>query len=379
MAGSGTLADIMNPYQFSSGVMPTPGTPAYEEMLRNVMAARTSGQAGSSAANTADLQSRAVSSARTLADRGISFGAMSPWLSSGSIGGAAGGGAGGGAGSSSSSSSSSSPGAGLMEEILGLIRGTGSKEFGAARDRLKEDYGGARKEKISDLARRGLFRAGVGELELQKEIDQPYSRGLSDLASQQSDANTDLSLRKAAILGDIEAQARKAQAESAAKQYAQASQTGTGAYTMNPSAGSSGGGSRTASGDGSGGIFGAQFAEARSRNPAIQNNLQSGQQMYTPQQMQAGLASGSMKQPGGTGTNSYGGGGGEAGGGLSVPQLGIAGGAQVTNRYSSGTNAYTGSAGYRDTATGAWLTPNQLQSARLLSGGTVAPNREQTF
>ena len=101
--------------------------------------------------------------------------------------------------------------------------------------------------------------------------------------------------------------------------------------------------------------------------------------MYTPQQMQAGLASGSMKQPGGTGTNSYGGGGGEAGGGLSVPQLGIAGGAQVTNRYSSGTNAYTGPAGYRDTATGAWLTPNQLQSARLLSGGTVAPNREQTF
>ena len=65
-----------------------------------------------------------------LADRGISFGAMSPWLSSGSIGGAAGGGAGGGAGSSSSSSSAPPRGRSDGRDP-GLIRGTGSKEFGA--------------------------------------------------------------------------------------------------------------------------------------------------------------------------------------------------------------------------------------------------------
>ena len=61
------------------------------------------------------------------------------------------GGAGGGAGSSSSSSSAPPRGRSDGRDP-GLIRGTGSKEFGAARDRLKEDYGGARKEKISDLA-----------------------------------------------------------------------------------------------------------------------------------------------------------------------------------------------------------------------------------
>jgi len=361
-----------NPYAMTRGVIPTPGTPAYEQMMANVMNAKE--QAGLSQGQLADTQRNAVNSYNTLlGNTGTSFGMMDralarQGLSGGSIGGL------GGAGGSSSSGGSSSmtSGAGLLDEILGLIRGTGDKQMGAARRRLTEDYGTATDKKMNDLARRGLFRAGIGEKEMLEEVDKPFSRGQSDLASNLYDAQVDTSLRKASILGDIEAQARKAQAE----KYAQAAQTGTGAYTINPSAG---GGSKSSSsgGDsGGGGIFGAQFVEARSGyNP----NAQPGEKMYTPQQIQAGLKSGSMSylfpqgSGGSTGTNTYGGAGsGDTyGGGFSVPQLGPA----STSRYNAGTNMYTGQSGYRDTRTGAWVTPQQAG----MQTGTVAPNTMQSF
>jgi len=235
--------------QFTTGIVPLPGTPAYEQALRNFLNAQNPNDA------TAQAQQEALGAFNTLrSNTGVDYGIAQPTIDRMLAGG-------GGAVGSSSSSSTPGAGAGLLEEILGLIRGTGEKQFNASRDRLNEDYGTARQQKVADLARRGLFRAGVGEKEMQQEIDRPYTRGLSDLEANMADANTDLGLRKAAILGDIEAQARRAAAEKASSMYAQGSATGSGGY--NPFSRDGEGSQRLGGSEGEGGIFGATFTNQR--------------------------------------------------------------------------------------------------------------------
>lgn len=114
---------------------------------------------------------------------------------------------------------------------------------------------------MSDLARRGLFRAGVGEQEMQREIDKPYTRGLADLNAQMADANADLHMRGTGLLADLEA----AQRQAAAQQMAQAAMTGTGSRTINPSNASAQNptGSSLFGAGGGGGMFGAEFVANR--------------------------------------------------------------------------------------------------------------------
>lgn len=242
-----------------AGIIPLAGTPAWEEMARRQQLAVTANPGR----NVDALRQQAAQSMgqyRQLeASGGPTYGIMSSYLQSpAALGGGLGGGGGAG-GEFSMGSSSMQSGAGLLGEILGLIRGTGMKEQGAARWRLMEDYGDLRQQKMSDLARRGLFRAGVGEQELLREVDKPLSRGLSDLASNLADQNVDVSLRKAAILGDIEAQARKAMSE----RMAAGASIGSGAQTVNPSIGGGFGSGYTGGGGDGGGIFGASFVDAR--------------------------------------------------------------------------------------------------------------------
>lgn len=232
--------------QIGTGIIPLPGTPAYEAALRNLLNA----QPGQGGASIGDTQSQALNAYNTLrANTGQSFGIADPAIAK--LGGATGGTTG---GSSGSMFSNQATGAGLLGEILSLIRGTGEKQFATARNRLNEDYGTAREQKIHDLARRGLFRAGTGEEEMQREIDKPYTRGLEDLESNMADANTDLGLRKADILAQIEARAR----QQAAQSLQNASMTGTGYYR--PFSQTGGSGTSYGSGAGSGGFFGASFS-----------------------------------------------------------------------------------------------------------------------
>ena len=227
------------------GIMPLPGTPAYAAALRNLLNAQTSGYA-----NLGDQQQQGINSMNTLLQNTGEgdFGLL------GNTAAAKAGAFGGSGGSSGSLFSNQATGAGLLDEILGLIRGTGEKQFGTARRRLAEDYGLAKSDKNADLARKGLFRAGIGEEEMQRQVDMPFQRGSADLESNMADANTDLGLRKASILAEIEAQARR----QAAQGMSSASMTGTGAYNPFGSRGSTGGSFQYGD-SGSGGMFGATF------------------------------------------------------------------------------------------------------------------------
>lgn len=241
--------------QFTTGIMPLPGTPAYETMLQRVANAQPIGNPNA----IADARLQAANAFQALkAGGGQTYG----------IFGKAGTGSAGLAGTSASAGG----GAGaddLTNEILGIVRSAPNVQDEAARRRFNEDIAQARTEKTRDLARRGLFQAGTGEMELQRDIDKPYTRGLADLEANMADENARLALGKAAVLGNIEAQQRHAQAMA----LAQGASAGTGAY--NPFGGGGGGpfGGKSAGqwtqadyNATNPGIFGAQFT-ARGPSP----------------------------------------------------------------------------------------------------------------
>lgn len=345
--------------QFSTGIMPLPGTPAYEAMIRNVVSANPVNDA------QADMQRQAIQAQKRLwQNTGENFGIAQPAIQRlggmGGLGGLGGvttdnpGGAGGGF---SSSSSSSGTGAGLMEEILGLIRGTGGKEMQKARSRLTEDYGTAREQKMSDLARRGLFRAGIGEKELLAEVDKPFARGTADLESAMADSNVDTQLRKAAILGDIEAQARRAAAERQAQMFQSGAAAGTGATRINPSAGSTFDRPGGAGAD-AGGIFGAQFVDARKKKAADSGGGYA--PTYTPM---SGISSAVFGSGGGPDMS---------GGAMQTPLIGGQMAANVANPAYTPIRSTSGSMGYR-LPSGAFVYGKPPQQSQLTPSWMAGP------
>lgn len=253
----------------ASGFNPIPGSQLYEQWLKNTLNAEQNYTPGYTSTSDQMGGAAALSEWQQAVEQGDinSLGILPPPPPS--IG-----------GSSSGSSSSRSGPASVMPQLtdiinegLGITRGVGEKEMEKERRRLLEDWTVAQGSKIQSLARRGLYHAGIGEEEMQEEVDKPYSRGMSDLESALHDANVDTGLSKAgrfadfgSLLAEIEAQARRG----AAERYSKASSIGTGGQTLGTGSGGFGSAAQIGAQIGAeigtasdGGLFGATFSGAR--------------------------------------------------------------------------------------------------------------------